>query len=181
MGNKISTLCGNYGSYCKNGAKEESECQLEKIDQIIPENQIDKLIKIQSSYRSTKLKENIKLNESSLMKEFDQNLSNFGTYVAEEEIEHYINKDVKALDDKLAPFIPNPNELEIFKHVFERGSILFQNNTIYKGSWSYLGKRQGYGIYIDYDGLKYSGFWLDDKMHGRGRLVFDKTDYFEGI
>jgi len=182
MGNNISVLCGSYGSYCKNGGKDESECQLETIEKtrVIPDNQIEKLIKIQSSYRASKLKENIRLNECSLMKEFDQNLLNFGTYVTEEGMEHHINKDVKALDDKLQPFVPYHNELSIFKHVFERGPILFKNNTIYKGSWSYLGKRQGYGIYIDYDGLKYSGFWLDDKMHGTGRLIFDKTDYYEG-
>ena len=178
MGNNIYAICGGL---CKQSSQDKiTEYQVETRENEYTNEEIEKVTKIQNKYRATKVKEIIKINEHALMREFDENLPNFGKYISEEEMETRINPEVKILDEKLGSFVPDPKESEAFKHVFERGPILFNNNTVYKGYWSYLGKRQGYGIYIDYDGLKYSGFWLDDKMHGTGRLIFDKTDYYEG-
>jgi hypothetical protein len=179
MGNNIYTICG--GDCKKTTQDKNTEYHMETNANEYTNQEIEKVMKIQNTFRASKIKENIKINEYALMKEFDENLPNFGQYITEEEMESHINPDVKILDEKLRPYVPDPKELQGFKHVFKRGPILFNNNTVYKGSWSYLGKRQGYGIYIDYDGLKYSGFWLDDKMHGTARLIFDKTDYYEGI
>jgi hypothetical protein len=180
MGNNIYGICG--GTICTKTPDQSTECKLDSKEEVLSTHyEIKKVMKIQNNYRASRIKENIKYNEYSLMKEFDENLPNFGIYVSEEDMESKINPDVKILDDKLGGFQPDPIELNSFKHIFERPPILFKNNTVYKGSWSYLGKRQGYGEYIDYDGLKYTGFWLDDKMHGSGRLIFDKTDYYEGI
>jgi hypothetical protein len=33
---------------------------------------------------------------------------------------------------------------------------------------------------IKYDGSIYEGYWIDDKYHIRGRMIYPNGDYYEG-
>ena len=38
----------------------------------------------------------------------------------------------------------------------------------------------GYGVYIQYNGSRYEGEWLDDKQHGEGIERFPEEAMFKG-
>ena len=63
----------------------------------------------------------------------------------------------------------------------ERPALLFKNNNaIYKGMWNINGEKEGFGIFIDKEGNKYTGGWKEDKFNGFGRLISKNGDYYEG-
>lgn len=40
--------------------------------------------------------------------------------------------------------------------------------------------REGKGFLIKYDGSIYEGYWIEDKYHLRGRMIYPNGDYYEG-
>lgn len=137
--------------------------------------------KIQSHFRIKKAKNILTEKEVSLLKEFDDSILNYGAFISENEMLEKTSENVKRLDLALPPFIPTDEELSKYKHIFEKGPILFHDGSVYKGHWNYLGKKHGFGTYVKSDGSKYEGFWLNDKIHGRGRYIERAGNYYEGI
>lgn len=70
----------------------------------------------------------------------------------------------------------NIAELKLFK----LNPILFQNNIIYVGTWNSSGQRHGVGIMYLPEGGVFEGFFKNDVMTGRGRLINSEGDYYEG-
>jgi hypothetical protein len=59
-------------------------------------------------------------------------------------------------------------------------SILYPDNTIYSGSFNLKWEKHGFGtLYTKYN-EKISGFFKEDKLNGRGRIIYPEGDYFEG-
>ncbi|PRP83996.1 hypothetical protein PROFUN_08593 [Planoprotostelium fungivorum] len=54
-----------------------------------------------------------------------------------------------------------------------------QNKDKYYGHWT-DDKRQGYGVYVHYDGTCYEGEWKDDRKGGKGRLLLPNGDTLQG-
>ena len=59
-------------------------------------------------------------------------------------------------------------------------AILYPNKSIYKGMINSKGLRQGFGKYYLSDGSIYKGFFHNNKMEGRGRMVNINGFVYEG-
>jgi hypothetical protein len=173
MGNSIYGICGHEGDNKKiewtiNGQK-DSEPQKVRSAQII-----------QSNYRILKAKTQLQENQNEKLEEFDKNIEKFGRFITESEMAKKVDPAVRKTEMKLPPFYPTDEEQSRFKHVFKKPPILFQDDTIYHGQWNYAGKKHGFGVYIKKDGSKYEGFWMNDKINGRGRFIEKRENYYEG-
>jgi hypothetical protein len=95
-----------------------------------------------------------------------------------------IHENVSLTEQKLGDFVIEEKELiryiENHKNMLKNYSILYQDGSIYYGYFSKSWEREGYGVLIFPDGAKYQGFFKNNKMHGRGRLVGIEGDYYEG-
>jgi hypothetical protein len=189
MGNNISRLCGepNCGSAKLNEADLEDKFETDiktKVKNSINDNLIVKnnyVILIQKKFREFLAKEKknkIQLEEN--QKEFEENLASIGTQITDEEMNLKISEKVKSLEESIPSFNPTKEELTKFKQTFIRDPIQFEDGSIYKGSWYSKEMRKGYGVLINPQGYKYEGFWINDKLNGRGRFIDDKGNYYEG-
>ena len=59
-------------------------------------------------------------------------------------------------------------------------AILYQNKSIYKGMVNSRGQREGFGKYYLSDGSIYKGFFCNNKMEGRGRIININGFVYEG-
>jgi len=59
-------------------------------------------------------------------------------------------------------------------------SILYPDNTIYTGSYNYKWEKQGLGTLFTKENAKITGLFREDKLFGRGRIIYPEGDYFEG-
>ncbi len=144
----------------------------------------EKIIKIQSSYlRHYTINKFIKL-LNSRRQQFNSNIINFAQLIQNDtnkELDSYINDTVKRIEKSLIPVVPSTTELSKYHHIFYTDAYLFRdNNSIYKGSWNYSGKKHGFGTFIDNLGNKYIGFWYNDTFSNRGRLIDKDGNCFEG-
>jgi hypothetical protein len=96
-----------------------------------------------------------------------------------------IHENVFTTEQKLGDFVIEEKELIKFieknKIKLKNYSILYDDGSIYYGYYNKFWEREGYGVYILPDGSKYQGFFKNNRMNGRGRLVGIDGDYFEGI
>lgn len=93
-----------------------------------------------------------------------------------------IVEEVKKVEETFGVYNPIEKKEKMLPtvEVFTRGPILFNDDTIYKGSWNYNGKKEGWGVYIKADGSKYEGFWSNDKIEGSGRFIDKSGNHYEG-
>ena len=79
---------------------------------------------------------------------------------------------------------PEQTEERITSPIFSKGAYVFPNGDKYNGDFVHLPEggllRQGKGEHIGNDGLKYEGEWLDDKMHGKGKMNCASGAVYEG-
>ena len=61
-----------------------------------------------------------------------------------------------------------------------KGPIQSKNKTVYVGNLNERGNREGYGILYFPDGGLYEGYFRNDKMSGKGRMINAEGDYYEG-
>lgn len=77
----------------------------------------------------------------------------------------------------------NPVKREALDTKFAALAILgpfeLENRVIYYGQFN-KGQREGLGYQIWPDESLYEGYWLDDKTHFYGRMIFNDSDYYEG-
>jgi len=110
---------------------------------------------------------------------FDINIQKIAKKVSDSEILQLTNDNIKNLEKSISKF--NDDDSSNYPDTIKRDSYKFTNdNSIYKGSWNKNGKKEGFGIYIDKNGNKYSGYFLNDLFNGKGRLINSNGDYFEG-
>jgi hypothetical protein len=92
---------------------------------------------------------------------------------------------VTAIEDKLGDFIIEEKELityiRDYKQSLKNISFQYDDGSIYYGYYNNIYEREGYGILILPDGSKYQGFFKNNKMNGRGRLISSDGDYYEGL
>ena len=95
--------------------------------------------------------------------------------------ENATNSKVKEIEEKLE-VIEEIFESEIHNlKLFKKGPLLFNNNNlIYNGSWNSQFLKEGFGISIDQEGNKYTGYWKNDTFEGHGRIISIQGDYYEG-
>ncbi len=120
--------------------------------------------------------------DDSIFKEFDKNITNYGgKFITKEDMLSKVSENVRNIEQDLHPIEPTQAEIDEHPNTFTRDPIQFYDNTIYHGSWNYSGKKEGYGVYVKPDGSKFSGFWKNDKINGRGRYVDTNGNYYDGM
>jgi len=93
----------------------------------------------------------------------------------------YPNDFTKATESRLGAFqfdwpeghMPN-------SALVEKGPIELSNGAVYHGQWNKDGKREGIGIQVWKDGSKYTGSWKANRFFGKGRLIHNDGDCYEG-
>ena len=115
-----------------------------------------------------------------IIKEFDENILNYGKYITEVEKEEKVHENVKKIEALINKFDPTNEELKNFMNLFSREPFLFNDGTIYHGSWNYNGKKEGVGEFIKVDGSKYTGIWNMDQIEGRGRYIDKNGNFYQG-
>lgn len=87
-------------------------------------------------------------------------------------------------EKKLGEFVIEEKELiryiEENKYRLKNCCLKYEDGSVYVGYFNKYWMREGYGILLLKDGSKYQGFFKENKMNGRGRLVGTKGDYYEG-
>ena len=104
---------------------------------------------------------------------------------------NYAKEEIKIpiLHEKVASIIKlngafEPNEKEMSQlmqmNLIQRGTVIIENNLIYKGTWNEENQKEGFGEILFPDGGKFEGFFKNDMMNGRGRLINSQGDFYEG-
>ena len=118
--------------------------------------------------------------KANVIKNFDSKIIAFAEYITEEKLAEIENTIITKLEENLEQFSLNDTKNK-YVECFTRPPLLFKNdNTIYKGSWNFQGKKEGLGIFYDSNGNKYIGEWKEDKFDGKGRLLSINGDCYEG-
>ena len=120
--------------------------------------------------------------KANVIKNFDSKISEFAEYLTDSKFEEmeksFSNKNEENLEK--FPFYNNSNKNKNIE-CFIRPALLFKSDkTIYKGSWNFQGKKEGFGIFFDSKGNKYMGEWKEDKFDGKGRLLSINGDCYDG-
>jgi hypothetical protein len=95
-----------------------------------------------------------------------------------------VDETVALTEEKLGDFFIEEEEIikyiEEHKHSLKNFSIIYDDGSIYYGYYNDKWEREGYGILIYPNGSKYQGFFKNNKLNGRGRLVSSQGGYYEG-
>ena len=171
--------------------QKQSQMSFQSKDSFYIEN-LSKILTIQSYYKKHTCQQTLLSYLQTKMKLFDSNIKSHASLIttsssneqssSNESLSQYISDTIKQAEQHLPPFTPNQSELSKYHYTFEREGYLFKrDNSIYKGSWNYNGKKHGFGIYIDNNGNKYIGFWENDCFEHRGRLTDVNGSIYEGM
>ena len=57
---------------------------------------------------------------------------------------------------------------------------MLKTGSVYEGQWNDKGSMEGQGVMLWPDAKKYEGNWLRGKANGKGRMIFNNGDYYEG-
>jgi len=76
--------------------------------------------------------------------------------------------------------LTDKEEYEINNSSYKIIAILYPNQSLYKGMINSKGQREGFGKYYLSDGSIYKGFFHNNKMEGRGRMVNINGFIYEG-
>jgi hypothetical protein len=114
------------------------------------------------------------------IEKFDNLIKEFAEYITDDRYNEAEKSEIKQIEEHLDDMSIESNENNDI--CFIRPALLFKkDNSIYKGSWNFHGKKEGFGTFIDSKGNKYLGEWKDDKLNGKGRLFSVNGDYYEGF
>ena len=91
------------------------------------------------------------------------------------------NPMIQRLNNLLPKFeLTDKEEYEINNSNNKIIAILYPNKSIYKGMINEKGQREGFGKYFLSDGSIYKGFFHNNKMEGRGRIININGFVYEG-
>lgn len=177
MGNSIKkTLC------CKYGIEKEGEIQDKAI--ITSKRTLYLVKKLQSVYRGFIIKKKFKYYRNYGL------LNNLGKVSyrkpgIEVDESHKPENPKQAKLDQLDNLIPSFHLNEKEQYMLEnsnliKSSIIYPDKSLYKGYYNQKWQRHGYGIFYLIDGSVYEGFFKNDKMDGRGRLLNIEGFVYEG-
>ena len=133
-------------------------------------NKVSKIILIQSKIRGYLLRKEL-LNFKQIKEiSIDYNTDYFEN-----------NPMILKLNNLLPKFeLTDKEEYEINNTNNKVIAILYPNKSIYKGMINEKGQREGFGKYFLSDGSIYKGFFYNNKMEGRGRLININGFVYEG-
>ena len=124
--------------------------------------------------------------KSDIIKKFNEEIKQFAEVIPIEKFNSIYNSDfsLKQFDEFIQENFNDDICNKKFRKTFSQPPLLFkQDKSIYKGSFNFNGKKEGFGILIDSSGNKYIGEWKNDLFHGLGILTYEGHDlynYYEG-
>ena len=121
--------------------------------------------------------------KSEIMKKFNEEIKEFTEIISIEEFNSIYNSDnnIKQFDDFIKENFNDDICNKKFRKTFSEPPLLFKKDkSIYKGSFNFYGKKEGFGILIDSSGNKYIGEWKNDLFHGQGILLSINGDFYQG-
>jgi hypothetical protein len=101
-----------------------------------------------------------------------------GTIVRDPEIIISTTSGIKLLEEKLGPLECGGGN-EKYAHLISL-SVVYKDRSLYIGTFNTNFQKEGFGIYYQEDGSKYTGYFKNDTMNGYGRIVFPEGDYYDG-
>ena len=121
--------------------------------------------------------------KSDIIKKFNEEIKQFAEVIPIENFHSIYNSDFSL--KQIHEFIQENFNDDIcnkkFRKTFSQPPLLFkQDKSIYKGSFNFNGKKEGFGILIDSSGNKYIGEWKNDLFHGLGILLSKNGDFYQG-
>ena len=146
-------------------------------DCFMKENEILKIIKIQSVYRSyisrknynRNLKSILLKNQIELFNELYENYMKYNTKLAESLIGYKLDKTKIKKREK-------EKNLKTYILIYSHDHI----KNFYSGEVNINNNRNGYGIRLFNDGTKYEGEWEKNDFTGYGRIIKSNGDLYEG-
>ena len=134
--------------------------------------------KIQNSFRSfhakTAMHEQAKINKE----QFESKLTQYGTFISEEEMQSSISPIIIESDKKLTQSMNLPKN--IYTYTFTLPPFKFKDGTIYSGNWNFNGKKEGFGINLKPDRSIYKGYWENDQISKYGTFIELNGNYYQG-
>ena len=121
--------------------------------------------------------------KSDIIKKFDEEIKGFAEIISLENFNLTYNSDpnVKQFEEYINENFCNDIINKKFRKTFSQPPLLFKKDkSIYKGSFNFIGKKEGFGIFIDSLGNKYIGQWKNDLFHGHGILLSKNGDFYQG-
>ena len=119
--------------------------------------------------------------KANVIKNFDNKISEFAEYLTDSKFEEMEKSFMNKHEENLEKFSFKDSNKNKYMECFTRPALLFKTDkSIYKGSWNFQGKKEGFGIFFDSKGNKYTGEWKEDKFDGKGRLISINGDCYDG-
>ena len=121
--------------------------------------------------------------KSEIIKKFNEEIKEFAEIIPIEKFNSIYNSDSNIIqfDDFIKENFSDDICNKKFRKTFSTSPLLFKKDkSIYKGSFNFNFKKEGFGILIDSFGNKYIGEWKNDQFHGQGILLSINGDYYQG-
>ena len=74
----------------------------------------------------------------------------------------------------------NSDFIKSFPYTIIEQPFNFNSNFFYYGQWNYKGEFHGYGILLCSDLTLFEGYFVNNKISGKGKIFFKNGDFFEG-
>ena len=136
-----------------------------------------------SNVKNSKTEVELKKIKSDIIKKFDNEIEKFAEFISQEKFDSVYNSEpnVKKFEEYVDEnFLDNIGNNK-FRNTFSKPPLLFKKDkSIYKGSFNFKGKKEGFGILIDSLGNKYIGEWKNDLFNGKGILLSVNGDFYYG-
>ena len=161
----------NCVNYCDMARKYDSkDIALDPKFSLLNSYNNNKIILIQSAVRGFLLRKEI-IN----FKQVKEISIDYNTDILEK------NPMIQRLNNLLPKFeLTDKEEYEINNSNNKIIAVLYPNKSIYKGMINEKGQREGFGKYFLSDGSIYKGFFHNNKMEGRGRIMNINGFVYEG-
>ena len=121
--------------------------------------------------------------ETNIITKFDNEIKQFAEYISLEKFDsaYNIEPSIKQFEEYIDGNFFDDIKNKKFNETFSRPPLFFKKDkSIYKGSFNFKGKKEGFGILIDSLGNKYIGEWKNDFFDGKGILLSINGDFYYG-
>lgn len=103
-------------------------------------------------------------------------------------IDKFTTERLKLSEQRVGPFEINPElyqkynieQTESSENLIYKNFVKVKENALYEGYLNSDGKRENFGVLRKKDGIKYEGYWMDDKLNGLGRFIYKDGTVYEG-
>ena len=165
--------------------KGEDKIEIVKPPEEINQKIINSAINIQSHVRGYLFRKNLYEQYIDLMKDDQLNSANdaYNNYVLlHENLENVISssRDEEITEKDMSYLFSNYPPLNDGIKVTLKPLDFDDDGNLYHGEWDEKGNKHGRGVQLWPNGAKYYGYWINNKVNKKGKLVHREGDIYEG-